>query len=241
MIEKMSTAVVLVDRVLRALEESTEGTQVNPLTFFQHPALDGWLPEAKDLIKHIEGKTMKDYPAEFDEEKLDNTYFTKAFPDAESPSDLARQVYKYTTCGAHLSVQIQYNKTIEPDGFEDFPSDQLVTEWVQGEDLSRFDSWADMDSQGVLMTALMVGSIVEGVDHGTDEIEIEAKQLDEEPEEFRKRFDEALAKVEEEAQSIWNDTHGCTTCAEHLGIDLDEEMSPIWIDCPDCQGAGAVI
>ena len=56
MIEKLSTAVVLVDRVLRALEESTEGNQVNPLTFFQHPALDGWLPEAKALINQIEGK-----------------------------------------------------------------------------------------------------------------------------------------------------------------------------------------
>lgn len=56
MIEKMSTAVVLVDRILRALEESKEGNQVNPLTFFQHSALDGWLPEAKALIQHIEGK-----------------------------------------------------------------------------------------------------------------------------------------------------------------------------------------
>ena len=184
---------------------------------------------------------MKDYPPEFDEENLDNTYLAEAFPDAESLSELARQVYKYTDCGAHLSVQIQYYKTIEPDGFEDFPSDQLVSKWVHGDGLSRLGTWENMDSQGVLVTALMVGSIVEGVDYGTDDIEIEVKQLDEEPKEFRIRFGNAIAEVEQQADSIWNDTHGCETCAEHWGINLDDEMSPIWKDCPDCQGHGEVI
>lgn len=59
MLEKMSTAVVLVDRVLRALEDSQakmDGVAFCPVTFFQHPALDGWLPEAKALMNQIEGK-----------------------------------------------------------------------------------------------------------------------------------------------------------------------------------------
>lgn len=184
---------------------------------------------------------MNDYPPEFDNEDLDNQYFAQAFPDADGPAELYRQVYKYTSCGAHLSVQIEYYKTIEPDGFNDYPCDQLVSEWVHCGELSRLGTWTDMDNQGVLITAMLVGSIVEGVDHGTDDIEIDVKQLDEEPEEFRKRFDAALDDVEEQAESIWNDTHGCETCAKHLGIDLDAEMSPIWTDCPDCDGCGVSI
>jgi hypothetical protein len=34
---------------------------------------------------------------------------------------------------------------------------------VHSDDLYSLGTWADMDSQGVLVTALMVGSIVEGV------------------------------------------------------------------------------
>jgi hypothetical protein len=48
--------------------------------------------------------------------------------------------------------------------------------------------------QGVLVTALMVGSIVEGVDFGTDEHELEVKQLDEEPKAFAERFYKTAVK-----------------------------------------------
>ena len=175
------------------------------------------------------------------EDQLSNVFFANAFPDADGPDDLYRQVYKYTTCGAYLSVQIQYFKTIEPDGFNEFPFDQLVSEWVDCGELSRLGTWKDMDSQGVLVTALLVGSIVEGVDYGTDNIEVEAKQTDEDPSDYRTRFDAALTEVEQQADSIWNDTHGCETCAKHFGIDLNEEFSPVWINCTDCQGHGTSI
>ena len=180
---------------------------------------------------------MRDYQ----EDQLSNSYFADAFPDAGSPAELYRQVYKYTTCGAYLSVQIQYNKTIEPDGFNEFPFDQLVSEWVHCGELSRLGTWKEMDQQGVLVTAMLVGSIVEGVDYGTDDVEIEANQVDEEPSGYRARFDAALTEVEQQADSIWNDTHGCETCAKHLGVNLDDEMSPIWTDCPDCSGDGTPI
>ena len=184
---------------------------------------------------------MKDYPEEYDIDQVDNKYFAEAFPDADSPAELYRQVCKYTDCGAYLSVQIQYNKTIEPDGFNEFPFDQLVSEWVSCDELSRFGTWKDMDLQGVLVTSLLVGSIVEGVDYGTDDIEVDAKLTDEDPDEYRKRFDAALIEVEQQADSIWNDTHGCETCAKHFGIDLSEELSPVWTDCPRCLGFGSVI
>mgnify|MGYP007090462643 CR=1 FL=1 len=72
-----------------------------------------------------------------------------------------------------------------------------------------------MDQQGMLVTALLVGSIVEGVDYGTDNIEVNAKQTDEDPSDYRTRFDAALSEVEKEANAIWNDTHGCESCEAH--------------------------
>ena len=57
MLELMPQAVVLVDRMLRALEESTHEGEINPHAFFNHAALEGWLPQAKALMQQIEEKT----------------------------------------------------------------------------------------------------------------------------------------------------------------------------------------
>lgn len=195
---------------------------------------------------------MKDYPPEYNEERLDNQYFAEAFPDAKGLGALYRQTYKYTDCGPWLSARVQYIKVLEPDGFDEYPHEQEVTEWVHSDDLYRLGSWSDMDSQGVLVTALMVGSIVEGCDHGTDEHELEIKQLDEEPEAFAERFYKAVEEVNDEANSIWNDTHGCETCAKHWhdegllewgqgGQNGNDGMTPVWKDCPACQGCGVCI
>ena len=149
--------------------------------------------------------STKDYPQEYDEEHLDNQYFAKAFPDAKGLGDLYRQTYKYNACGPWLGAKIQYIKVLEPNGFDEYPHDQEVTEWVNSDDLYHLASWSDMDSQGVLVTALMVGSIVEGCDQGTSEYELEVKQLDEEPEQFAERFYKAVEEVNDEANFIWNE------------------------------------
>jgi hypothetical protein len=180
---------------------------------------------------------MNDYPPEYDQENLDNQYFAEAFPDAKGLGDLYRQTYKWTACGPWLSARAH---------------EQEVTEWVHSDDLYRLGSWSDMDSQGVLVTALMVGSIVEGCDHGTDEHELEIKQLDEEPKAFAERFYKAVKEVNDEANSIWNDTHGCETCAKHWHgegwetgeygrFEGNDGMTPVWKDCPACQGCGVCI
>lgn len=196
---------------------------------------------------------MNDYPPEYDEECLNNQYFAKAFPDAEGLGDLYLQTYKYTACGPWLSAKIQYTKVLETDGYNgDMPCEKEVVEWVHSTDLYRLGSWSDMDSQGMLVTALKVGSIVEGVDYGTDEHGLEVKQLGEDPEQFAKRFYKAVEEVNAEANSIWNDTHGCETCAKHWheeGVlshsygrfEGNDGVTPIWKDCPACGGAGNVI
>ena len=173
------------------------------------------------------------------EDQLDNRYFAEAFPDADGPAELYRQVYKYTDCGAYLSVTIEY---VEVSGtcFDDY-HEKMVRKTISGDDLYNLGTWQAMDERGQLAVSFTVGSIVEGVDYGTDEIEIESKQLDEESSDFRKRFDEALKEVEQQADAIWQDTHGCETCANHFGINLNEGHSPVWTECPNCNGNGTSI
>ena len=148
---------------------------------------------------------MRDYPDA--EDQLSNRYFAEAF-DADGPAELYRQVYKYTDCGAYLSITIEY---LEVSGtcFDDY-HEQMVRKTISGDDLHDLRTWQAMDERGQLAVSFTVGSIVEGVDYGTDEIEIESKQLEETPSEYRKRFYEALEEVEQQAKAIWQDTHGET-------------------------------
>jgi hypothetical protein len=192
---------------------------------------------------------MHDYPPEYDQENLDNTYLAEAFPDADSPAELYRQVYKWTSCGAYLSVRINYFETLPPDE-SGYDADVERSRWVHCGELHTLGTWKQLDQKGVLITALLVGSIVEGVDFGTDDIELEINQTDEEPEAFRKRFYAAVDEVEAQALSIWNDTHGCDRCAEHWaddsGITKEHLLNtwdsiPVWKDCPACQGHGTII
>jgi hypothetical protein len=187
---------------------------------------------------------MNDYPPEYDQEILDNQYFVEAFPDADSPWHLYRDVYKYSNCGAHLSVLVNYIEVLEPDGYHDYPHEVERSKWVHSDDLAALATWAEMDQRGMLVTGFLLGSIVEGVDQVTGDYEIEVRQLDEEPQQFAERFYKTLEEVEREAEFIWNQTHGCETCAEHWQIDEYEGcdgVTPVWKSCPSCQGEGISI
>jgi hypothetical protein len=141
-----------------------------------------------------------------DQDQLSNRYFAEAFPDADSPAELLQQVYKHTDCGAYLSMTIEY---LEVTGtcFDDY-HERMVRKTISGDDLEELGTWQAMDERGQLAVSLTVGSIVEGVDYGTDEIEIESKQLEETSSEYRKRFDAALTEVEDQAESIWQENNG---------------------------------
>lgn len=78
----------------------------------------------------------------------------------------------------------------------------------------------------------MVGSIVEGVD---EEAETEYVYLPC----TGKDLDDAVERVEQSAEFIWKNTHGCEECAKRNGWEwpgcaVDEE-------CPVCGGDGTVI
>jgi len=78
---------------------------------------------------------------------------------------------------------------------------------------------------------LFIGSIVEGVDG--DGTEYHSLHF---PFEMAK-FWNTVQAVEDEADKIWHETHGCKECPE----DPESGMHIIDPECPNCNGEGAII
>jgi hypothetical protein len=144
----------------------------------------------------------------------------------DNVGQLAHAAYKYTDCGVSLGVRLDNDNAF------------------YGSDLYALDPRAPI-------VALMVSSIVEGVDEGTSTVTINLLDEAFETTGFAVRaYDAALEQVEHEAEAIWRDTHGCPTCAKHFGnvasngfeeCEGDDGITPIWVDCPDCDGDGSII
>lgn len=88
---------------------------------------------------------------------------------------------------------------------------------------------------GAFVTAeagqVVVGSIVEGVDYGTENhILVYPFTLSD--------FWEAIEKVELEAEMIWSATHGCDDCGEEDPWTGSVAINP---ECKTCEGEGVVI
>ncbi len=89
-------------------------------------------------------------------------------------------------------------------------------------------AWITHDDYGVC-----VGSIVEGVDEEVQPVELAYPfELD--------QYGDALQTVEHRAAEIWNETHGCDLCRDFFGWP-DDEQCPVWGECPECEGYGAVL
>ena len=197
------------------------------------------------------------------DEHEDNSIPEQAFSDYESLAELYRVTYKYTPCGPHVSALVEFYETIDPYGFNDYPSERHVSRWVHCHELQTLGTWENMAEKGILLRAIMVGSIVEGVDFDTDNIEVPCQpdgleSLEQEKDTgdlwrtLRRVFNDAVKSVNDEANSIWHRTHGCEGCANHWhseGITEGEwgpfegsdGVTPIWLDCPECDGAGTII
>ena len=147
---------------------------------------------------------------------------------ADNVADLARGTYKYTGCGASVGALLYAG--------EDNPG-----KWVYGNDL-RTDEF---------ITALSVSSIVEGVEQTTDTHIIDLfDDKFETTDHAVAAYGAAVDAVEKEAADIWDQTHGCTTCAKHYGnvaangietCEGDDGMTAVWKDCPSCGGYGTAI
>ena len=204
-----------------------------------------------DLPKGYDAwKTASPYD-EYDD-MPDNSHIAEAFPDYASIGELYRAVYRYTACGPSIGVTIVFEE--EPDDF-DFSPDMAggeQTRTLYCDDLYKLGTWKELDEQGVVITEISVSSIVEGVDQCTDTHYIDCDGLTFEPADIRNYFWDAVEAVNLEAHEIWQETHGCETCAKHWhseGHTLGEwgsfegcdGITPIWPDCPDCEGSGAII
>ncbi len=87
-------------------------------------------------------------------------------------------------------------------------------------------AWITQNDEGIT-----VGSIVEGVDWGTDTHTLRY------PFEIQGFWD-ALQAVEDEANEIWHNTHGCDDC----GMEHPEwGTQTINKECKTCQGEGVII
>lgn len=183
----------------------------------------------------------------------DNSIVEQAFADYEGPYDLYRSVYKYTACGPSLGFTVRFES--EPEDIEDLGRE--VTKSYYCDDLRKLGTWADMREHGMLVLSIGASSIVEGVDWDVPyrDVDVDADQLalkqseDEELHETLLRLFYAIVEgVDTEAAAIWNDTHGCETCADHwqreLGIKGGENefgYVTVWAECPDCGGHGIII
>lgn len=205
---------------------------------------------------------MRDYPAEYDEERPDNSIVEAAFADYPGPGAMYRATYKYTACGPSVGFCIRYLEVLPPDGFDDYPHEVERERWIYCDELHRLGTWADMENRGELIVSVSVSSIVEGVDQTTDDHDISCDPdhlaLQATPDEgdnlhetLHRLFYRALELVKAEADDIWQETHGCETCAAHWASEgITEGMhgpmegcdgaTNIWKDCPDCKGHGAV-
>ena len=125
--------------------------------------------------------------------------------DEKTVADVERTVYKYTDCGAWFAFEGKSN-----GGWDHWGEVQL-------RDDPLYNSGGE----------ITIGSIVEGVDYGTEEHVLKFPFALE-------KFNQALDYVEEEANYIWKDTHGCRDC----GIKSELGGNVINPDCQTCKGIG---
>lgn len=137
---------------------------------------------------------------------------------ADGPGEVYRQTYKYTDCGPSVGFHIH--------SLAEGPR------WVYCDSLRQLGSWKEMAERGERIDWLSVGSIVEGVDYDCETIEVQCEPLTT----LRKRFSNAIADVNREANEIWDMTHGCPDCGDEVG-----GYRPINPGCKACNGQGTIL
>jgi hypothetical protein len=140
-----------------------------------------------------------------------NEIAKQAFADFSSPWKLYRMVYKATACGPSIGISI--------------PGKYLYCDALP-------NSWDEHP-----ISSFLISSIVEGVDETTETLEVSTETT---PAKLEEAFFIAVEEINKQACEIWDRTHGCDTCAEHFHIDLNEDHSPVWKNCPECEGYGIV-
>ena len=188
----------------------------------------------------------------------DNSTVEDAFSDYTGPADLYHHVYKSTPCGPTVGVIFE-----SEEDYEDHIGPGTVVKdcTLYCDDLYKLGTWKQIAEQGLLIEAISVSSIVEGVDQCTETHYIDCDPTELEAETIRKAFWEAVEEVDKEADEIWKATHGCPGCdkkqMEFTGrdvvfddwgteVEIDEDGYPLGNipahpDCEMCGGNGVAI
>ena len=122
---------------------------------------------------------------------------------------LNRNLYKYTDCGAYLGITLWGGEPV----------------WSHDKRLPTIRP-GDVQSIGV-------GTIVEGTDAAPEMewLDLLTYAEDEDASRLIEGFNAAVQRIEDAAQDIWNETHGCDGCGS-------EVVDP---NCPVCHGDGIII
>jgi len=131
--------------------------------------------------------------------------------DFSGPADLYRSVYRYTACGP--SIGFALNCEFAADNGESAPGIGFGNgmKTIYCDDLRALGTWDDIDRAGFLIVAIFVSSIVEDTDAETETITIEIDHEADDGETISASFWAAVEKVNEQAETIWQDWHGQIT------------------------------
>ena len=160
-----------------------------------------------------------------------------------------RRIYKGTDCGPSVGFLVEY--TIEQDNGEGGPhgvADEYVSRWIYCDDLLeplkgtpytlKRECLSSVEPM-VVIRGIRVGSIVEGTDRECQTITINS------PCSPQNVWD-AVEAVNEEAEEIWMNTHGCEHCwpdgrFDDYGNEQEFGDWPVNLECQHCKGRGVVV
>jgi hypothetical protein len=135
---------------------------------------------------------------------------------AKNWGQVYRALYKGTDCGVSIGIKL------ESENDETYYCD----------DLYKFDVKTPV-------VAILISSIVEGVDATTETVEINiTKKGTRKTGTIIKRLFAACEAVEKEAKYIWDQSHGCEDCGVGEGEYGEFAVNP---KCKSCHGRGIVI
>ena len=146
------------------------------------------------------------------------------------------------------SFQQAHNDHLDPDLNEEDPTDltpdgadpemaKFLNETLYRDNLSGWKETAYKGTScGAWLTlkdpkTIKMGSIVEGVDQCVTPIALTFPFTS-------KEVWDALTEIEQEADRIWNETHGCEVCYPDSDPDEFTAVNP---DCKNCNGEGICI
>lgn len=164
----------------------------------------------------------------------------------DTPSEMMRRLYKYTDCGASGGLLVE--GTVHVASSSDPYAEAGGRQWLYSHEAGSLGSWNDVEAAGLSVLAVCVSSIVEGIDATTSTVEVRAEDCTDAAD-FDLRWDAAIEQVEQEANDLWNDTHGCAWCSglREVPEDADPYCGPgdlggkVNPNCTACDGCGVSI